>query len=124
MDPEITTGTRKRLTELDAAALRDIGWEVTEPTINYNPADFNEDTLVNGVDLTAWRGSFGENANADADGDGDTDGADFLIWQKNFGATSIVPSGLAAFAAVPEPHSALVAAGMSAGLWAIRRNKR
>ena len=28
MDPELTTGSRKRFTDLDYAALRDIGWEV------------------------------------------------------------------------------------------------
>jgi hypothetical protein len=28
MDPTITTGTRKHLTELDLAALKDIGWEI------------------------------------------------------------------------------------------------
>ena len=35
MDPNITTGTRKELTELDLAFLRDIGWEtitIPEPS--------------------------------------------------------------------------------------------
>lgn len=29
MDPTITTGTRKAFTDLDFAAMKDIGWEVT-----------------------------------------------------------------------------------------------
>jgi hypothetical protein len=100
MDPEITVGRRKRLTQLDAAALVDIGWEVDlTPPVDYNPADFNEDTFVNAADLNIWRGSFGENALGDADGDNDADGRDLLIWQRQLGATSLVPTAVAA----PEP---------------------
>ena len=33
MDPSLTEGTRKRLTDLDWAALEDIGWEISEPTV-------------------------------------------------------------------------------------------
>lgn len=33
MDPDLTQGTRKRLTDLDWAALEDIGWQVAEPVI-------------------------------------------------------------------------------------------
>jgi len=110
MDPEITTGTRKRLTSLDAAALTDIGWSVVAPPPpTYNPADFNEDTFVNAADLTMWKGAFGQNANGDADNDNDSDGADYLIWQRNFGATSSLPAGSGAFAAVPEPVTAVLA---------------
>lgn len=29
MDPNITTGTRKRFKDLDVAGLRDVGWETT-----------------------------------------------------------------------------------------------
>ncbi len=110
MDPEITSGTRKYLTALDAAALTDIGWSVVAPPPpTYNPADFNEDTFVNGADLTMWKGAFGQNANGDADGDNDTDGRDFLMWQRNFGVTASLPAGSGAFAAVPEPTGALAA---------------
>ena len=34
--------------------------------------------------LTFWRASFGVDDGADADGDGDTDGADLMLWQRNF----------------------------------------
>ena len=110
MDPNLTVGTRKRLTKLDAAGLTDVGWTVeAPPSPTYNPADFNEDTFVNGADLTMWKGAFGLNANGDADGDNDSDGRDFLIWQRNFGATSSLPAGSGAFSAVPEPSAALAA---------------
>lgn len=38
MDPIIRTGTRKLLTELDLAGLKDIGWEVSAPTAVPVPA--------------------------------------------------------------------------------------
>ena len=122
MDPEITTGTRKRLTKLDAAALTDIGWSVVAPPPpTYNVADFNEDTFVNGADLTMWKGAFGQSANGDADGDNDSDGRDYLIWQRNFGATSSLPAGSGAFAPVPEPSGALAAIIGAAAYIAFRR---
>lgn len=102
MDPEINNGTRKYLTALDAAALKDIGWSVpvaVPPAPTYNPADFNKDTFVNAADLTQWKSAFSLNANGDANGDANTDGADFLVWQRNFGATS----ALAAAITIPEP---------------------
>ena len=50
MDPEITTGTRKVITELDWAALEDIGWEIAPAP----PApDFGD-----APDLTAGTGAF------------------------------------------------------------------
>ena len=122
LDPDITTGTRKHLTKLDAVALTDIGWTVdAPPPPTYNVADFNEDTFVNGADLTMWKGAFGLNANGDADGDNDSDGRDFLIWQRNFGATSSLPAGNGAFAAVPEPSAALAAIISAAAFIAFRR---
>jgi len=59
--------------------------------------DFNDDQLVNGADLSQWQGDFGLNAESDADADADSDGEDFLIWQRNLGATASIPTS------VPEP---------------------
>jgi hypothetical protein len=125
MDPEITTGSRKRFTALDAAALTDIGWTVSAPQPT-NPADFNGDTFVNGGDLAAWRTSFGINANANADGDSDSDGNDFLIWQRQAGASAAALNIGSTSTAVPEPGVGVLALG-----WAIaasgrhaRRSKR
>jgi hypothetical protein len=118
MDPEITTGSRKRFTQLDAAAAVDIGWEIDlTPVQNYNPADFNEDTFVNGADLTMWRTAFDVNASADADGDGDSDGSDYLIWQRQIGATSAI----AAASIVPEPGAAALAILSATAMLRLRR---
>ncbi len=102
MDPELTTGTRKYFTRLDAAALTDIGWTVAPPP---NPADFNDDAFVNGDDLIMWKQAFAATSAADADGDGDSDGLDFLIWQRQRGASAI-----AAAAGVPEPGGGVLCA--------------
>jgi hypothetical protein len=121
MDPQITTGTRKVLTALDAAALTDIGWTVAAPP-PLNPADFNGDTFVNGADLAVWRTSFGASANASADGDGDSDGDDFLIWQRQVGASAASSASVPASAA-PEPASAVLAAFVGV-LFAGRHRRR
>ena len=103
MDPEITQGTRKFFTDLDAAALTDVGWEVAAPTPAFHPADFNMNGAVNNGDLTTWKAQFGTGSGADADDDGDSDGADFLIWQRSLGASPPIT-------AVPEPGAFVIAA--------------
>lgn len=124
MDPELTTGTRKLFTSLDAAALTDIGWTVVAPPApNYLAADFNKDTFVNGADLAMWKASFGVNAIGDANNDNRTDGNDFLIWQRQRGMTPAVATVSGALANVPEPHSCLLALGGIAVL-ATQRRKR
>jgi hypothetical protein len=65
--------------------------------------DFNDDTVVNGLDLAEWRADFGVDDGSDADGDLDSDGEDLLIWQRQLGETS--PSMLSA-STVPEPTAA------------------
>jgi len=65
-------------------------------------ADFNNDGVVDSLDLASWESAFGVNGSADADGDGDTDGADFLAWQQQVGIAS---TSEAADVAVPEPLS-------------------
>ncbi len=65
-------------------------------------ADFNRDSLVNGVDLTTWRQAFGAGAGADANNDGRSDGADFVIWQRQSGQSGAIST-------VPEPASAMLA---------------
>lgn len=80
------------------------------------PGDFDNNGVVNSVDLAQWKGSYGVNGGADADNDGDSDGADFLTWQRNFGRTSAVASA----AAVPEPHSLLLVAICLASVASLR----
>ncbi|BBO32585.1 hypothetical protein [Lacipirellula parvula] len=122
MDPTITSGTRKRLTALDAAAMTDIGWSLTAPPPqSYLPADFNEDGFVNAADLTVWKGAFGVNTNGDANGDNVTNGADFLVWQRQFGQTPAVAAINPAALAVPEPSAAMLSTIATLLLAALRR---
>ncbi|TWU24555.1 hypothetical protein Pla144_34390 [Bythopirellula polymerisocia] len=69
-------------------------------------ADFNADGTVDNQDLTDWQTNYGmqsaKHADGDADGDGDVDGVDFLVWQRQFGNSSLT-STLATN--IPEPHS-------------------
>lgn len=64
---------------------------------SFDPADFNEDALVDGTDLGIWQTAYGSTDGGDANSDSVTDGADFLIWQQNFAP------GIPAIQAVPEP---------------------
>jgi hypothetical protein len=80
-----------------------VSFTVLGPT--YLAADFNQDGAVNGVDLSAWSGSFGlptgaSKAQGDANLDGAVDGADFVLWQQQLGQLS---SSAALAGAVPEP---------------------
>ena len=69
------------------------------------PADFNNDGVVDGGDLTTWTASYAAGDGADADSDGDSDGYDFLVWQHQYGS---VGAPAEADNAVPEPATALL----------------
>ena len=103
----------------DGTLLRGFVEYVSGPTTL--PGDFNGDLVVTGADLTKWRGDFGAaNGGSDADGDGDSDGSDFLVWQRNVGATPLA----AAASAVPEPSmAAMLLAGPLAWLATSRRRR-
>ena len=101
MDPNITEGTRKELTVLDLAFLRDIGYQTIIPTF---PPDYDGDNDVDAADLAFWQTWYGMGGTADADDDGDTDGADFLVWQRAYTG----PLVAVATASVPEPSTAVL----------------
>ena len=85
-------------------------------------ADFNENGVVDGADLNAWKTGFGtgtQKAQGDADADGDVDGSDYLVWQRQFGT---LPTAAAAAAAVPEPSA--IALALTAGLAFIARRRK
>ena len=122
MDPVIINGSRKLFTNVDAMALRDIGWTVPDSVfdVTESPADFNGDDFVDGEDLADWELAFDADDNGgDADGDGDSDGADFLIWQRELTVPPAFPTG----APLPEPSGGLLAAVGGGVLLALRRRK-
>lgn len=96
------------LTAQQVADLHAIGADALLPTLepcSSAAADFNQDGVVDGQDLTNWETGFGqftgnaEQSDGDANSDGIVDGADFLIWQQQFD-----PSG-SAVTSIPEPGS-------------------
>jgi hypothetical protein len=90
---------------------------------NFLEADFNQNGIVDGDDLAAWKTGFGTGttkAQGDADADGDVDGSDFLTWQQQFGT---LPLAGANAGAVPEPHAAVLALVASLGMWGMGRRK-
>ena len=112
------------MTLLDFAVETTINAPITTPAITPPPVslvgDFNDDLTVNGLDLAQWQADFGIDADSDADGDGDSDGADFLLWQQHFGESAA--SGAAA--AIPEPHSLLLAAMGATGISRLRQRRQ
>ena len=74
-------------------------------TVDFFDADFDEDGDVDNDDLTNWQAGYGTlgagHTDGDANGDGLVTGADFLIWQQQFGlgVSSLVTTALP----VPEP---------------------
>lgn len=109
MDPSINQGTRKYLTALDLAFLRDIGYTTIIPMPSFSPADFNQDGDVDSGDLLTWQNGYGLNANGDTDSDGDSDGRDFLLWQREYTG----PLPFTATISVPEPSTmVLFASGL------------
>jgi hypothetical protein len=84
-------------------------------------ADFNGSNSVNAADLAVIKANFGANpstfATGDVDGDGRTDGADFLLYQRQFGVT--LPP--AAIQAVPEPTGLAIISFALAAIGCLRR---
>jgi hypothetical protein len=80
--------------------------------------DFDENGVVNGDDLAAWSADYGTSGPglSDADGDGDADGADFMIWQRHVGASSL-------HTLAPEPSAATLWVVAVLGLHPSRRQR-
>lgn len=120
LDPTIQRETRKELTELDAAALVDIGWTLVEPQIPTLAGDYNNDGIVDVADFTVFRDSFGSSSQLDADGSGNgvIDIQDYNLWASAYSNSdsSTASIGFNAGQAVPEPHSSLLAMMMLASI--------
>ena len=79
-------------------------------------ADFNDDGQIDAGDLATWNSNFPIASGAthdqgDADLDGDVDGADHLVWQRQFGLTVTGQISITPFS-VPEPTTAALAGMM------------
>jgi hypothetical protein len=110
MDPDLQNGTRKRLTALDAAALKDIGWEVTAPPPPPGiHGDYNNNGIVDAADFAVWRDRLGQSVTIPNDATpGTVTAADYTVWRSNFGR---MPAGSSAavLAAVPEASAVIQA---------------
>lgn len=88
--------------------------------VAYDPADFNEDGLVDAADLVIWRAGFGMASGAgrhdgDANGDGAVNGADWLLWQQGLSHSG---NANVAAAPAPEPATWILAVAALAVRWA------
>jgi Matrixin len=107
MSPALPAGIRRRLTNLDAAALVDVGWEIELP--QPLPGDYNGNGMVDASDYSIWRNSLGSTTDLRANGDntgasaGKIDAADYVIWKVNYGRH--IGSGAGGASGVPEPAS-------------------
>jgi hypothetical protein len=73
--------------------------------------DFDSDDDVDGADYGIWQTNYGTGttlATGDADGDGDADGNDFLVWQQNVTVPPV--------AAIPEPATIATLTVAASGL--------
>ena len=110
LDPNITRGTRKLFTTLDAAAMEDIGWTVVPPAGLIG--DYNADNLVNATDYAIWRDSLGSGSVIGNYGE----------WRTNFGQSLGAVSSVQI--STPEPSSALLASLACLVGYAARRRSR
>lgn len=96
--------------------------------LNGVPGDFDDDSDVDGADLTFWKAGYGTTGSADpedgdADADNDADGADFLVWQRNLGIAPPAVPATSTAASVPEPGAAALSAAAIVTMLAVRRRK-
>ena len=108
LDPNLTVGTRKRLTALDLAGLEDIGWEMPLP------GDADHDGDVDYLDYLAIKrhiNTSGTWEDGDFDFDGDVDRDDLVLMSEYMGLSYTAAAGDGG--SVPAPTAlALIAAGL------------
>ncbi|TWT86768.1 Matrixin [Pseudobythopirellula maris] len=98
---------RFELTNVDVAALKDLGWSVVEPAEPTLLGDYNNNGVVDAADFTVWRDNLGGD-NSALQGNGDESGsslgvvdmADYDAWVANFGVPEPTTLALIAGAAI------------------------
>ena len=68
-------------------------------------ADFDDNGIVDGLDLAKWKLAYGTSDTGDANSDLDSDGSDFLLWQQQLGTEL---AAIAVTENVPEPSTTLL----------------
>ena len=122
MDPNLTNGTRKLFTELDAAAMKDIGWTVIAPPGVYG--DYNDNGIVDAADYVIWRKRLGQSVTIPNDATpGTVSASDYTVWRTNFGDTPFGGAG-SALSVVPEPGGAVLAIVGCVAVGLARRKRR
>jgi hypothetical protein len=125
MDPDFQNGNRKSLTALDAAGLKDIGWELIAPppppAVN---GDYNNNGVVDAADYAFWRDKLNQSITIPNDATpGTVTASDYTVWRSNFGRVPGVGSA-AALSGVPEPTMIVYAIAAIPALIAARRKRR
>lgn len=119
MDPNISNGQRKIFTDLDEAALDDIGWDVAYALVLLE-GDANRDGVVSAGDYASVQANFGSTGAAgilgDANGDGVVSAGDYASVQANFGSTASSPA--------PAPEPTTMALLVFGGVAILRRPRR
>src|SRR5262249_17075275 len=121
--PTIQNGTRKKLTELDAAGLQDIGW-MLGPAPGAS-GDYSANGVVDAADYVRWRKNLNQNVTLPNDTTpGTLTSAHYPVWRNNFGNSSGAgSSALGLGSEVPEPAIGLLVV-MIACLAPFARNTR
>lgn len=110
-------GVRRLITDLDVLAIS----QVSQFNNFLLPpgSDFNGDWAVDAQDLSNWTAAMEGPTVADANHDGLTDGADFMIWQQQYGWTAGKASQ-----SVPEPTLLATLCGLlPCGRFLLRRSR-
>ncbi|HEY1068193.1 MAG TPA: serine hydrolase domain-containing protein, partial [Pirellulales bacterium] len=84
-------------------------------------ADFDLNGTVDGDDLAIWQTAYGDTRAGDANADGVTDGADYLILQREFASAALPHSAKAE--AVPEPMTCSSVAVATCALYLSARRR-
>jgi hypothetical protein len=103
LSASLLLGRRLKLTPLDYAALKDLGWQVPDKLLGL-PGDGDEDGDVDGRDFLNWQRTLGQTGSQAGDFEGNqrVDDYDLWLWRNNNGA--IIATRSKALQLVPEPH--------------------